>query len=354
MDGNKKLTEGTDYIVAYKNNRQAGTASVIFTGMGDYTGSVTKQFQINKPGGMETGLFAESNTIRLVGGTRYETAIEAADALKKSLDVDKFENIIVADGSNYPDALTGSYLAKVKKAPILLVNDSSALLVKDYIRRNLKSGGAVYILGGTGTVSGSFEKSLKNADLSVKRLAGQTRYDTNISVLKEAGVKKSDLLIRSGNGFADSLSASAAGLPILLVDKNVSAVQKAYLDGISIDKLYIIGGTGAVNAFVEKTMKQYGSVERLAGSTRYDTSKAVAQKFFKGKADAAVIAYGQNFPDGLAGGPLAMSLNAPLLLAENNAYSQAAAFVKTEGIQKGVVLGGPSLILNQVFGKIIK
>lgn len=354
MDGAKKLTEGTDYTVAYKNNTQAGTASVIFTGMGDYTGSVTKQFRIYQPAEPDKGLFTDSNTIRLAGGTRYDTAIETADALKKSLDVDKFENIIVASGGNYPDALTGSYLAKMKNAPILLVDNSSALLVKDYVRRNLKSGGTVYILGGTGAVSGTFENSLKNADLSVKRLAGKSRYDTNISILKEAGVKKSDLLICSGNGFADSLSASAAGLPILLVDKNVSSVQKSYLDGLSIDKLYLIGGLGAVNASVEKSMKQYGAVERLAGKTRYDTSKAVAEKFFKGKSEVAVIAYGQNFPDGLAGGPLAMSLNAPLLLAENGAYSQAASFVKEEGIQKGVVLGGSALISNPVLRQIIK
>ena len=352
-DGNKTLVEGTDYTVAYKNNTKVGTASVVISGIGEYTGSVTKQFRIYKPGEAENDLFADSNTVRLAGSTRYETAVDTADALKKSLGVDKFDNIIVADGRNYPDALTGSYLAKVKNAPILLVNDSSASLIKDYIKRNLKSGGTVYILGGTGAVSSSFEKNVKNTGISVERLAGKTRYETNINILKESDVKKGNLLICSGKGFADSLSASAAGMPILLVGDTISPEQKAYMNGLSIDELFIIGGAGAVNASVESTAKRYGTVERLAGQSRYDTSVAVAKKFFSGETDTAVIAYGQNFPDGLAGGPLAMSLGAPLLLAENGSYNQAAGFVKSEGIQKGVVMGGTSLISNQVFSRII-
>ena len=42
------LTKNTDYTVAYKNNTNAGTASVILTGKGKYTGSVTKTFSIAK------------------------------------------------------------------------------------------------------------------------------------------------------------------------------------------------------------------------------------------------------------------------------------------------------------------
>ena len=41
------LTEGTDYSVSYANNTNAGTASVTVTGIGDYTGTVTKEFTIN-------------------------------------------------------------------------------------------------------------------------------------------------------------------------------------------------------------------------------------------------------------------------------------------------------------------
>lgn len=47
-DGNSKtLQKNVDYTVSYKNNTDAGTASVVITGVGDYTGTVTKNFKIN-------------------------------------------------------------------------------------------------------------------------------------------------------------------------------------------------------------------------------------------------------------------------------------------------------------------
>ena len=45
--GNKKLKKNTDYVVTYKNNLHAGTATVTVTGKGNYTGTVTKTFTIN-------------------------------------------------------------------------------------------------------------------------------------------------------------------------------------------------------------------------------------------------------------------------------------------------------------------
>ncbi|MFR4121233.1 MAG: Ig-like domain-containing protein [Lachnospiraceae bacterium] len=42
------LKEGTDYSVSYKNNTNAGTATVTITGKGNYAGTVDKTFQIAK------------------------------------------------------------------------------------------------------------------------------------------------------------------------------------------------------------------------------------------------------------------------------------------------------------------
>ena len=42
-----KLTEGTDYKLTYQNNKDVGKAAVTITGIGDYVGSVRKNFAIN-------------------------------------------------------------------------------------------------------------------------------------------------------------------------------------------------------------------------------------------------------------------------------------------------------------------
>ena len=45
-DGNKALTENTDYTLTYLNNKDIGKASIIIKGIGNYTGTVTKTFNI--------------------------------------------------------------------------------------------------------------------------------------------------------------------------------------------------------------------------------------------------------------------------------------------------------------------
>ena len=45
-DGETVLKSGTDYTVTYSDNISAGTAKVIITGKGNYTGSITKTFSI--------------------------------------------------------------------------------------------------------------------------------------------------------------------------------------------------------------------------------------------------------------------------------------------------------------------
>ena len=144
------------------------------------------------------------------------------------------------------------------------------------------------------------------------------------------------------------------GKPILLVNEDITKEQQNYITGLSIDRFYIIGGTGAVTPKTERSVKRFGAVKRLSGSTRYETSAAVAETFFGSECENAVLAYGQNFPDGLAGGPLAMALHGPLLLAENSAYDSVADYVQKAGVKSLYVLGGESLISDRVVAKIIK
>ena len=67
------------------------------------------------------------------------------------------------------------------------------------------------------------------------------------------------------------------------------------------------------------------------------------QTFFANP-NGAVLAYGQDFPDGLCGGSVANAMGGPLLLATSSKSSQAAAYAKANGIKFGAVLGGPTLI----------
>ena len=285
---------------------------------------------------------APADNTRIYGKARYDTALAVAERYKGS--AGKFDNVIVAYGRNFPDALSGGYLAKVKNAPILLVEPSEEGRIVDYISKNIASGGKVYILGGTGVVSAAFESKVKAKGVSTERLGGATRYETNLEILKAAGVKAEDILVCTGAGYADSLSASSVGKPILLVGDKLTAGQEAYIKGLSSKQYYLIGGTGAVKPAVESGLKALGlTTERLWGKTRYETSTAVAKKFFE-KAKTVVLAYAQNFPDGLSGGPLAMLKEAPIVLTDSKTTAAAKAYVKSAGIVDSITLGGPALI----------
>ena len=290
---------------------------------------------------------------RIFGATRYDTAFKAADQLKENLGIEKFENIVVAYGEDFADALSGSYLANQKNAPILLVKNRNKEinLVKDYIKANLTSGGTVYLLGGVNAVPKAMESGLEG--FNVKRLAGATRYETNLEILKEAGISGNDILVCTGLDFADGLSASAVNKPILLVKDSLRATQVNYLKALGTKNFYLIGGTNAVNKRIESALGTYGTTQRIEGATRYYTSVNIAKTFFP-NAKTAVLAYAQNFPDGLSGGCLACSMDAPLILTANGKQAPAVAYAKEAGIAGGAVLGGTGLIPDRVANAIFR
>ena len=283
--------------------------------------------------------------VRVFGSGRSETAIAAAEELKEVLGIEKFDTIILASGEGFADALAGSYLAVKKDAPILLVQKSTIELNKNYILNNLAQGGSVYILGGTAAVPQEMEDALEG--LNVKRLQGDDRYETNLLILEEAGIRNEEILICTGWDFADSLSASATGLPILMLNTGKNELTKdqiAFLEKYADNDFTIIGGTAAVSEALETAVKAVvGEVDRVYGESRENTSVEVAKRYFS-VPDYAVVAYSRNFPDGLCGGPLAHALNAPLLLVSPRQETSAAEYIKTQGITQGFVLGGTAAV----------
>ncbi len=292
---------------------------------------------------------------RISGKNRAFTALAAADVLKTELGVEKFDAIIIASGTNFADALAGSYLAAVKSAPILLYTSGSVTQNVEYVMDNLSSAGVVYILGGTGAVPWDIEKALLYGNVQVKRLSGKDRFATNIAILQEAGVQPGqEILVCTGYNFADSLSASATGLPILLVNSKkdkLTDAQMEYLTELGVDEMTIIGGEGAVSELLKGKLEDYGTVDRLKGKDRYATSVAIAEAYFD-EPDTVYIAYGKNFPDGLCGGPLAYACGAPLLLVQSGKEAAAADFVDANRIERGYVLGGTGAVSDESVTKI--
>ncbi|MGH4120706.1 cell wall-binding repeat-containing protein [Clostridium sp.] len=117
-----------------KNN---GITKVIIPGgIGVVSENVAKQLRMS-------GITVE----RIDGVDRYNTAVNIAIQYESSFK----DEVMIATGNNFPDALAGGVLAAKKQIPILLVNkDRVKDEVKNYIKFNVY--GNMYILGGTGVI----------------------------------------------------------------------------------------------------------------------------------------------------------------------------------------------------------
>ena len=306
---------------------------------------------------------SQRNMSRIYGDDRFDTAKKISHSI---LDVDnnaKYDYIIVASGMSFADALSGASLSAARgNAPILLVSDNPKVIqdIADEIASNLTSTGAVYILGGEAAVPKTMEEALAKKGIysnRVLRFNGKDRYDTNMKILEfcEYSMDMDQIMLCSGTSFADALSASAVGLPIMLVGKELNLDQEAFF--MAHDPfIYLVGGEGAVSKAIADEL-QYGfeyKYHRFDGEDRYQTSAYVAESFFPHQPYYAVLAYGRNFPDGLAGGPLAHILKAPLLLVEDSAYMPAEEYFHWHDPRYAVVLGGPSLISDYTAKRILE
>jgi len=293
---------------------------------------------------------------RLGGATRWETST----AIAKQVNGNKLDAVVLANAYNFPDALTGTTLAGNKKAPILLVgNNDKDTVTLNYIKNNLKSTGTVYVLGGSTAVSdGTLNKVKSLGFKNIKRLGGSDRYATNMSIVNELNVSKgSSVIIANSMSYADSLSISgisgASNMPIFLVNGSLTSSTLNKIKSIAPKNIYIVGSTTVVNSNIEKQLKSYGNVVRLGGKDRFETSLKIANYFTKDTQTTALVSYGLNFPDALAGGALASKTASPILLVNKDVTAQKA-FLDKSNITKLYVLGSTSAVSDSIVSQLKK
>ncbi|MFK8793872.1 cell wall-binding repeat-containing protein [Planococcus plakortidis] len=98
-------------------------------------------------------------------------------------------------------------------------------------------------------------------------------------------------------------------------------------------------GHGRLNIDRALTLDASHWSNRLAGQTRYDTAVAISKAGWNA-ASTVVIAKGADFPDALAGGPLAYQENAPILLTKGDSLHPAtAAEIRRLKPGKAILLG---------------
>ncbi|WP_226581099.1 cell wall-binding repeat-containing protein [Halobacillus litoralis] len=186
---------------------------------------------------------------RIAGSNRYETSKKIADQIG-------FENgaAVIANGSNFPDALSIASYASKNGYPILLTKEN---MVPPSTRSSLSEVKETIVVGGTGVIYRTVSDSLP----SPSRYMGEDRYGTNLSIVNGLPSEGNTVFFSTGESFADALTGSvlAAKLDaeVLLVrpDEIMEETLQTFRSK-EYDYVEILGGTGAVSDSVENEIKK--------------------------------------------------------------------------------------------------
>jgi YVTN family beta-propeller protein len=361
---------------AYVTNSTDGTVSVIDT-VSDLVTEVIGHDSSTGIGADPYGLAIDPDTQRVyVGNSDDDTVsvigIQSTSAVSRIGGVDRYAvsagisagtfapgvaSVYIASGENFPDALSASAAAGVKKSPVLLVTRDSIPTVVAAELRRLKPGNIV-VMGGTNTVSDALAAAL-TAYAPTTRLGGADRYAVSAALsAREFGVGVAVAYIASGQNFPDALSGSAAAGhlngPVLLVTKDgVPSTVATELERLHPRKIVVLGGPNSVSdATLTEVVAHTPAgtpAARLAGADRYAVSAAVSADTYPTGASTVYVASGAVFPDALSGSAAAIVANAPVLLVTKDGISDAvAAELERLNPRRIIVLGGPNTVSDAV------
>ena len=274
---------------------------------------------------------AAQQTTRISGKDRITTSVEISKSAYTTS-----ENVVLASGFNFADALSAGQLASALDAPLLLSSqDKLDSQTKNEINR-LKAK-KVFVVGGDNAISKTgIDTTLKSEKIDVTRLEGQDRYSTSQKVMEKTKeiINPEYLLIASGKNFPDALAATS----FFVNHKSVMVLS----DGVTYPQSNLqeiaIGGK---NQLPLKGFKG----KRVSGKDRYETALEIAKLSFD-KNNNAILASGQVFADSLSAVSLTKKHNAPIILTQSDSLTEnAKKYLNGKNV---FIVGGEKTVVNDI------
>ncbi|MBT2693708.1 cell wall-binding repeat-containing protein [Bacillus sp. ISL-55] len=188
---------------------------------------------------------------RLSGKNRYATAAAVASAVAPGT----VNEVVVANGANFPDALSVASYAAAKGMPILLTGADELNEDTKKAIRNLGVKKTI-VVGGKAVVSDSVAITLPNP----YRVSGKNRYETAVAAAEHFAPGSDHYYVATGTNYADALAGAALaaqeGTGILLVGETLGTSVETYIKDQQVEKVTILGGKASVNEAVEKAVKK--------------------------------------------------------------------------------------------------
>ncbi|MET7420444.1 cell wall-binding repeat-containing protein [Dactylosporangium sp. NPDC005555] len=282
--------------------------------------------------------------------------------------------VVLSRSDTYLDALVGSALAINKQGPLLITARGNTVepRVLAEIKRILGTSGDIYLLGGTLALPVGVENQLKGLGYTVKRIWGNTHYDTAVEINKQITSDPKVAIVTTGANYYDALAAGAAAgatgeTVIVLSDGvNMPAASANYLNSLNPypeqggTDIVAAGGPGNTalgNAYYRNQLYNWGDdwlYYPLVGNNEKDTAVQLAEFFFAAPVNVA-LSTNRGWQDALTGGAMIGGAYGPLLLTDpTGLYGPVADYLYagSGSITAGVMLGGYLALPDSLAGQI--
>lgn len=226
------------------------------------------------------------NVKRIAGANRYDTSYEVMRAAMQTTETDV---LFIADGQNYPDALSGAGLASVTRSPILLAPRTGlSANVLEYVKDNFSK---VVVLGGENSIpkvvldqiTGKTPEEPVNPLYPVTRVVDGDTIVVNINGVDEKvrliGIDTpesvhpdSTLNSELGKIASEFTTKLLSGKSVTLEmdvqerDKYGRILAYVYLDGVMVNKTLLSAGMAQVSTYPPnvKYVEDFKALEKIA------------------------------------------------------------------------------------------
>jgi len=261
---------------------------------------------------------------RVGGADRFEMAVNVSKLGYPEVPVDGVDTVFIANGLNFPDALSAGPVAS-GLGPLLLVLPTEVPdeVFAEVQRLNPKH---IVIVGGPASVTPSVVARLSSIQVP-DRVDGADRYAVSRTLAAKyfPAAETPTVILATGANYPDALAAgplaSYEGAPVVLVPPgpHLDADTRALLIKFGANRVMIAGGPGSVSPGIEADLDAMASLDevtRMSGADRYVAAYNTSS--FVQPQDVVLIANGASFPDALAGSWLGGMWGAPILLAHQD------------------------------------
>jgi len=255
------LTEGTDFTVAYSNNVKVGTATATITGIGKYTGTITKTFVISPaPVSKASVTGLKTKTYNGKAQTQSPVVKVGGRTLKDKTDYTlSYKNNTNAGTATVTIKGRGNYTGSIAKT--FKINKAAQ---KPACKTSLVSVGKT----GTFTITGSKGKlTVTTAD---KKIAAISKIDQSKKKVTVKGVKVGSVKLTIKSASAANFNAGSVTVTLKIVP---AATAKITADnqakGIKLTWAKVAGANGYI---VYRNNKKIKTITKGATVTFTDTA----------------------------------------------------------------------------------